>query len=160
MFNKFLQDILSTNSLINFLLLLLVFYFTFVVMMKLFNKKAIAITLGLTTSLLVIFYIKLEQLILLFNLYGTMGMLILILAPFLFCVFFIYSSNISSIFRKLFFIFYGITSIILFKNIKYISQENFTIISSLIILIIIAILFLDKKIENIISNENKFLRKY
>ncbi len=159
MINNYLSYILSTNSLINFLLFLIVFYFTYITTFRFFKQRGVAITLGLTTSLIAIFYIKPSELFFIFSAYGLTGAFVLIFAPFLFCLFFIYSSNLVSGMRKLFFIFYGIVTIFLLNDYGNLSPQDTTFITMLIILLLVIIIIFDKFIKNKITFPRKLINK-
>ncbi len=135
---------LTNELLIRALLFVLILSVTYFVLMRFLKNKGSAIVIGLVISLIAEYYLSYSQLELLTKIYGNMGITILLLVPFIIVFFFIYSSNISGLLRKMFWIFYGILTIFLLRE-----NELFTkFVMTLFILALLLILFLDKTIKN------------
>jgi len=90
--------------------------------------------------------------------YGAMGVAVLILIPFVIAFFFIYSSDIGGVLRKMFWVFYGIMSILLLQENGSFSSETTTSITLLIVFLVVIFLLFDTMIKNRI-NALKNLRK-
>ncbi len=135
---------LTNELLVRALLFVLILSVTYFVLMRFLKNKGSAIVIGLVISLIAEYYLSYSQLELLTKIYGNTGITILILVPFIIVFFFIYSSNIPGLLRKMLWIFYGIMTIFLLKE-----NELFTeFVMTLFILALILILFLDKIIKN------------
>lgn len=135
---------LTNELLIRALLFVLILSVTYFVLMRFLKNKGSAIVIGLVISLIAEYYLSYSQLELLTKIYGNMGITILLLVPFIIVFFFIYSSNISGLLRKMLWVFYGIMTIFLLRE-----NELFTeFVMALFILALLLILFLDKTIKN------------
>lgn len=151
---------LSNDLIIRVLIFLVIFAMTIQILRKtLFqDNKAISGIIALTIALMGAFYISYSQLEFIIQTYGIGGILILIFVPFLIAFFFIYSSNITGVLRKMFWIFYGIVTFVILQNNNTFSSETLTGISLLIIFLTIGIILLDKSIQsqfNTIKNLKK-----
>ena len=152
---------LTNNLLIKILLFILIFITLSEILKRFFKKqKAVAIVISLAISLIATFYISYEQIEFLGKSYGLIGAIILISVPSLVVFYFVYSSNLNEMFRKMFLIIYGVILIIIIQRSNNFSSESITTSTTLIIIVIIVILFLDKTIKNFINaKENlKFKR--
>lgn len=146
---------LTNELLIRALLFVLILSVTYFVLMRFLKNKGSAIVIGLVISLIAEYYLSYSQLELLTKIYGNTGITILILVPFIIVFFFIYSSNISGLLRKMLWVFYGIMTIFLLRE-----NELFTeFVMTLFILALILILFLDKTIKNKLTARRNFKRK-
>lgn len=135
---------LTNELLVRALLFVLILSVTYFVLMRFLKNKGSAIVIGLVISLIAEYYLSYSQLELLTKIYGNTGITILILVPFIIVFFFIYSSNIPGLLRKMLWVFYGIMTIFLLRE-----NELFTeFVMTLFILALIMILFLDKTIKN------------
>lgn len=138
---------LTNDLLIIALLFIVIFSITFYIFQKIFQKKGIAAIIGLTVSILSVFYLSDSQILLVIQTYGIMGSALLISIPFIIAFFFMYTSNITGVLRKMFFIFYGIISIMLLQKSNSISSETINYLTLVIILVTIIIFFLDNWIK-------------
>ncbi len=150
---------LSNDLLIRVLIFLVIFAMTIQILRKtLFQDKIISGIIALTVALMGAFYISYSQLEFIIQTYGIGGIIILIFVPFLIAFFFIYSSNITGVLRKMFWIFYGIVTFVILQKNNTFSSDTLTGISLLIIFLTIAIIFFDKSIQsqfNTIKNLKK-----
>jgi small-conductance mechanosensitive channel len=139
-----------TNDLLIKILLFILLFVTISEILKRFFKeqKAVAIVISLAISLLATFYISYEQINFLGKSYGLIGAIILIAIPSLIAFYFIYSSNMDSLFRKIFLIFYGIILITIIQGNVNFSLESITTSTTLIIIAITLIIIFDKTIRN------------
>jgi len=146
---------LTNELLIKLLLFVLILSVTYYALMRFLKNRGSAIIIGLVISLIALYYLSYSQLEFFNNLYGNTGIIVLILIPFIIVFFFIYSSNISGLLRKMFWIFYSILIIFLLKE-----NDSFTeSIMILFIFFIILVLFLDKTIKNMF-NTRRNLKKW
>ncbi len=149
---------LTNYLLVITLLFIIIFSTTFIIFNRIFQSKGIAAVIGLAVSILSVFYLSDSQSLLVFQTYGIMGSVLLISIPFIIAFFFMYTSDTTGILRKMFFVIYGIISIILLQKSNSISSKNITYLISIIILITIIIFFLDSWIKtrvNIYRNLKK-----
>ena len=131
---------LSTEVLLRTLLFVLVFFMVFEGMKRVIKDRKIAGVIGFSVSLIASFFITNDQLNTLFSNMGTLGIIVLIGFPFIIAFFFIYTINIKGIFRKLFWIAYGIMTIAILissENINTDISANLTILFSAIFIILI-----------------------
>lgn len=132
------------------LLFVLIFLLSFFVLRKFFKEEKISKIIAILISLLSIYFLKSEQYDFISNIYTVWGVIILMLIPFLIAFFFLYSSNISNIFRKTFwFFFFGLNFFIVQR--LDINPEISKNISIGIIIFGIIILIFDKTIKNKIN---------
>ncbi len=148
---------LTNELLIRALLFVLILSVTYFVLMRSLKNKGSAIVIGLVISLIAEYYLSYSQLELLTKIYGNMGITILLLVPFIIVFFYIYSSNIPGLLRKMLWIFYGIMTIFLLRE-----NELFTeFVMTLFILALLLILFLDKTIKNkLTARKNIKIKKW
>ncbi len=140
---------LSNDLLIKILIFLLIFIMAIQILRKtLFEDKIISGVIALTIALIGTFYISYSQLKFITQTYGITSIIILIIVPFLIAFFFIYSSNITGVLRKMFWVFYGIITFLILQENNTFSSETSMSISLLIIFLTIMIIFLDKSIQN------------
>ena len=140
---------LSNDLLIKILIFLLIFIMAIQILRKtLFEDKIISGVIALTIALIGTFYISYSQLKFITQTYGITSIIILIIVPFLKAFFFIYSSNITGVLRKMFWVFYGIITFLILQENNTFSSETSMSISLLIIFLTIMIIFLDKSIQN------------
>jgi CDP-diglyceride synthetase len=140
---------LSSDIILRILLFILLFVAISEILKRLFKEqKAVAIIISLAISLLATFYISYEQINFLGKSYGLIGAIILIAIPSLIAFYFIYSSNMDSLFRKIFLIFYGIILITIIQGNVNFSLESITTSTTLIIIAITLIIIFDKTIRN------------
>jgi hypothetical protein len=151
---------LSNELLIKSLLFILVFFLTFKALMRFSKNKKISTTIGLMVAILSVIYLSTSQLSLLFKTYGTTGIIVLISIPSLIAFFFIYSSEIAGGLRKIFWIIYGIATILILHQSNLFSLENTTSITIFIIFIIGIILLFDTTIKNQFSIGKHLKRAY
>ncbi len=150
---------LTNELLIKLLLFILILFVTFHSLMKFLKNKWVSAIIGLIISLTAIFYISYSQIHSLIQVYGITGMVLLISIPFVIVCFFIYSTNITGILRKIFLIFYGVVTILFLQNNNSFSSEIMTSITLIFIFVIIIILFLDKTIKNKFSAQKNLRRR-
>ena len=140
---------LSNDLLIKILIFLLIFIMAIQILRKtLFEDKIISGVIALSIALIGTFYISYSQLKFITQTYGITSIIILIIVPFLIAFFFIYSSNITGVLRKMFWVFYGIITFLILQENNTFSSETSMSISLLIIFLTIMIIFLDKSIQN------------
>lgn len=149
---------LSNELLIRLLVFISVFGISAPVLRKAFKERVISTMVALVISILATVYISFEQLSFLNNLYGITGMLVLLLVPFIIVFYFIYTSNIGSPIRKIFWVLYGIIAVFILQN-NLGNSINAGPIITAIIFLIITILLLDNVIKNKISSMRN-LKKY
>src|SRR3989344_216651 len=147
---------LTNDLLLKLLIFVLVFFATFQSLSKILKDKVSATIIGLIVSLLAVFYISYSQLDFLSKTYTLTGLIIIISIPFLIAFFFVYSSNFLGVFRKIFWIFFGIMSIALLQRNSLNPDSVANIILGIIVLIVVLLLF-DNKIKNYF-NTRKNLR--
>jgi len=139
---------LTTELLVRMLLFILTFVVVYEGIYKFMKDRMISAIIAISASLLAVFYISYSQLDILNKSYGIFGIILLSLIPFMVAFFFIYNAKIISIFRKIFWIFYGITIILILQNNNSISSETSTLLTVIFVLIIGCILLLDKTIKD------------
>ena len=150
---------LTNTLLIKLLLFILIFFVTFQSMMKFLKDRAVSAIIGLIISLTAIFYIPYSNIESLIQVYGITGIALLISIPFVIVCFFIYSTNITGILRKIFLIFYGAVTILFLQNNNSFSSEIITSITLIFIFVIVIILFLDTTIKNKFSARKNIRRR-
>lgn len=155
-----LTSLLTNEFLIEFLIFILVFFVTFQALKRIFKNKIVSIVIGLSVSLLCIFYLSYSNLNFLVKTYSLTGIIILTLVPFVIAFFFIYTSDISSLIRKMFWVFYGIIVILILQKNNFLSSETTTSVTLLIIFIIIVLLLLDVAIKNKLNVAKNLKRSY
>jgi|TARA_Y100000310_G_C20690313_1_gene821776 hypothetical protein len=139
---------LTNELLIQLLLFIIVFVITSQTLKRVFKDKTTPSIIALSVSLIATYYISNSQLDFLNITYSLTGIILLILIPFIIAFFFIYSSNINSLLRKMFWIFYGIIIIFLLQNKDILPFEISTLVTTLIIFLTIGIVLLDTIIKN------------
>ncbi|MEK6895381.1 MAG: hypothetical protein AABX48_02580 [Nanoarchaeota archaeon] len=151
---------ISNDLLIQTLLFLLLFITISQILKKslLKDKPTISIIISLVISLISIYYLSYSQLNFLAETYSLTGTIIFISIPFIIAFFFIYSTEVSSIIRKVFWIGYGMISFIIFSNNTNIPDSLKTTIDTVIVIITLAIVLFDNSIKNLI-NIRKNLRR-
>ena len=105
---KFISELLSTNTLLNFFLFFITFYITYKVLIKFLKQKKVAIIVGISAGLIAMYYIEFNELLFTFNLYGYTGTTLLLIFPLLFAIFFMYARSITQGIRKLFFFVFAV----------------------------------------------------
>ena len=138
---------LSNEFWIVFLLFLLIFLFTYQIIKRFFEKKAIYIVISLSISLLAVYYMTFQQVDFLSKVYTTWGVIILMLIPFIIAFFFIYLSTLGGVFRKVFWIFFFGLAFILAQKFQLNPVVSTNIRTGIIILGMILLIF-DKPIKN------------
>lgn len=149
---------LSNELLIKLLLFVLVFFVTSKVLTRFLKNRGVSVIIGLIISIFSVYFLSYSQLVFLMETYGAMGVAVLILIPFVIAFFFIYSSDIGGVLRKMFWVFYGIMSILLLQENGSFSSETTTSITLLIVFLVVIFLLFDTMIKNRI-NALKNLRK-
>ena len=141
---------LTNDLLIKILIFFLLFATLFPILKKtLFQEnKIVSGVIALAVALIGTFYLSNSQIDLINQIYGMGGILLLIFLPFLIVFFFIYSVNITGVLRKMFWVFYGIVTFMILQNNNNLSSENLTGFLLLIVFLTIAMIFLDKPIQN------------
>jgi len=139
---------ITTELLIRVLLFIIVFFVTFQAFSKFLKDRGVSIIVGLAVALISVFYVSYNQLSWLMLTYSAGGIAILILTPLVIALFFLYSSNINGVLRKMFWVFYSIMFIMLLQTNKTISSETTTLITTITIIAAITIIILDKTIKN------------
>jgi hypothetical protein len=111
--------------------------------------------------LIVTVYISYSELQWLKTLYAGTGVTILILAPSIVAFFFVYSTNINGLLRKMFWTFYAIMIILLLQtNVNLSSETTTSIILGTVLATVLLIMF-DTKIKNFFNTrKNLAKRKY
>src|SRR3989344_3001819 len=104
---------LTNELLIQILLFILVFFVTSHVLTKFLKNRGVSIIAGLVVSIFSVYFLSYSQIVFLMKTYGATGIAVLILVPFVIAFFFIYSSNIGGVLRKMFWVFYGVMNILL-----------------------------------------------
>ncbi len=135
----------------DFLVFLLILFATFIVCLKplsSFMKERISSTIASASiALMVSYFMTYSKVEIIKEIYST-GFIITALAiPTIMIFFFIYSSSIASTFRKAFWIIYGVMSVYLLSK----ANNPKTIIITITIILISAIILLDNKIKHLFS---------
>ena len=147
---------ISTDLLILLLFFILIFSFSLFTFRKFLKDRGIPLIASLAISLIATAYLSYSQFSFISKVYGLTGTLTLLLIPTVTLFFFIYSSNINNITRRLFWILYGIIMMSLLNR-NIISNSGTDLIKIGIIIITLLVLIFDKKIKNIF-NTKKNLR--
>jgi len=150
---------ITNDLLIKFLLFILFFSVSIILLRRTFLKdKVLSSVVALAISLMAIFYISYSQLDFITQTYTLTGMIILISIPYVIIFFFIYSSDIVGVLRKMVWIFCGVITLLLLQKNTSLSSEIITNISTIIVIIIIAIIILDKSIKNYFTTRKNLKR--
>jgi len=150
---------ITNDLLIKFLLFILFFSVSIIFLRRTFLKdKVLSSVVALAISLMAIFYISYSQLDFITQTYTLTGMIILISIPYVIIFFFIYSSDIVGVLRKMVWIFCGVITLLLLQKNTSLSSEIITNISTIIVIIIIAIIILDKSIKNYFTTRKNLKR--
>jgi xanthine/uracil permease len=145
------------NSLINYsLIFALIFILVFEALKRTLKEKQISAVIALCLSAIATFYFSYSQIKLIENIYSFWGIAFLFLIPFAIIFLFIYSTNISGVLRKIIWVAYGTTLIIILQKNK-IPVENSEVITPIILAIIIILVIADSWIKSTITT-NKNLR--
>ena len=147
---------ISTDLLILLLFFILIFSFSLFTFRKFLKDRGTPLIASLAISLIATAYLSYSQFSFISKVYGLTGTLTLLLIPTVTLFFFIYSSNINNITRRLFWILYGIIMMSLLNR-NIISNSGTDLIKIGIIIITLLVLIFDKKIKNIF-NTKKNLR--
>ena len=147
---------LSSELLINLLLLTAVFYFTFKAMMKFLNDKKLAFIIGICAAGLTIFYTRYNQEFITYATIGYAGFAILTLLPAIILFHTLYKSNLTGAMRKISWIGYSAIMIYLLHASPLSINPDINKITWTIILVTIALVLLDKKIKDNLSLKRHF----
>ena len=142
---------LSNELLVQVLLFVLVFFVTSYVLTKFLKNRGISIIVGLVVSIFSVYFLSYSQIILLMKTYGATGITVLILVPFVIAFFFIYSSDIGGVLRKMFWVFYGIMNILLLQEETSLSSDTTTSAAISIVFLVAILLLFDVTIKNKIN---------
>jgi len=134
-----------------FLFFLLILIVSLVILKRVFKENYTAIViLAMAISLLSIYYLSSSQINFLSLSYTMFGIILTIIIPFTITFFFIYHSDLSSTFRKVFWFFFFGVIIILVQN-SNIFQYQKIWISTGIVLFGLILIFFDNLIKKYIS---------
>jgi len=140
---------LSNEFLIRLLIFIIIFALSFQIVRKtLFKDKILSSVISITLSLIAAFYISPSQLDFITNSYGAAGILIILVIPYLIVFYLIYVSKIPSVLRKTTILFMGIITFAIIQNNEAISTDLATKALMILIVITLAFLLSDKKIQN------------
>ena len=149
---------ITDDLLVKILLFIVTFALSSFLLKRILKDKITPIVIAMCISLLAVFYASYSQWDFLYLTYSTTGIILLILIPFMIVFFFIYSSNISGVIRKMFWVFYSIVSVFVLQKSNALSPESITNLILLIILSASIIILFDNSIKNTFSIR-KNLRK-
>ena len=149
---------ITDDLLVKILLFIVTFALSSFLLKRILKDKITPIVIAMCISLLAVFYASYSQWDFLYLTYSTTGIILLILIPFMIVFFFIYSSNISGVIRKMFWVFYSIVSVFVLQNSNTFSPKSITNLILLIILSASIIILFDNSIKNTFSIR-KNLRK-
>lgn len=138
---------ITNEFLVRLLIFVLTLFVVFVLMNKFFENKAVATIIGLSIALLAAFYLSYDNIRFLGEVYGGIGALILILIPWFIAFFFIYSINVASALRRIFWLFFGFMTIVLTQNRQFFFQNIEDWILVIVILATSVLIIFDKKIK-------------
>ena len=138
---------LSSELLINLLLLTIVFYFTFKTMMKYLKDKKLAFIIAICAAGLTIFYTRYNQELFTYTTIGYAAFAILILLPTIMTFHILYKSKFSGGARKICWILYSSTLLLILHNSPYAINPDINKITWTIILAAIALVLFDNKIK-------------
>ncbi len=139
---------LTNEVLIQSLIFVVAFFVTFLAMNKFLKNKGLSIIIGIVIAMFALLYLDYSRMSSIFNIYGMTGVIILIFVPLVVAFFFIYSSEIVGILRKLFWIFYGVMNIMILQKNNYYSSETITFIILLLAFIFGILVIFDRAIKN------------
>lgn len=149
---------LSNDIFIGALSFILVFFVARYALKRILRNNSASIIASAAVALLATVYLTGSQLDFLALNYGYAGTIILMLVPLIIVFFFLYSSNINSPIRKLFWIAYGIIIFVLLENNKTIFPDRTTFLAIIFILVIACLVLFDTFIKNKL-NELKNLKE-
>ena len=142
---SFLTDSIFVNALLFLLIFIVVFQALRRILFK--DNKPISAIISLVIATLAVWYMSQSQTEFFGKAYSTIGAIILITLPAVIIFFFIYTSEIKMIGRRLIWIFYSIISIYIFSGYsQFVTEINMKIIIG-IVLVTIVILLLDNTIK-------------
>ena len=141
---------LSSEFLINLLILIVVFYFVFKGMMKYLKDKKLSFLIAICAAGLAIFYLRYNQEFITYATIGYAGFAILILLPTIIIFHTLYKSVPSSGLRRGAWIAYGTAIIYFLHNSQFVINPDINKITWTVIITTALLVLLDNKIkENI-----------
>ena len=142
---------LTDDLLVKILLFIVTFSLSSFLLKRILKDKITPIVIAMCISLLAVFYASYSQWNFLYLTYSATGIILLIFIPFIIVFFFIYSSNISGVIRKMLWVFYSIVSVFVFGKNEFLSPESTTNYILLIILLAVVIILFDNLIKTIFN---------
>jgi len=140
---------LLNNRLISVLIFLLIFIIVIQLLRKTILKdKVISGIIALTVALLGVFYMSSSQFNFITQTYSLAGTILLIAIPYLIIFFFLYSSGLIGLLRKMSWVFVGILTFMFIQNNNSLTSETTANITVGIVLITIFLLLFDNKIKD------------
>ena len=119
---------LTNEFLIRVLIFILVCFISFTALFKVFGERGVSLIISMVISIFAVFYLSPEQIIFAGKTYGFMGIFVALLIPLMIVFFFIYMSELRTGFRRFFWVFYGIMSLVLFQSVNNLSSDNSTLV--------------------------------
>jgi|SRR3989344_3042059 len=149
---------ITTEALVKTFIFVAMYSIAYQVSIKMIREKGLAIIIGFVVATLATVYTSVPQAIFEANTLGTTGYILLFLLPSLIAFLFIYFSEINSLLRKMFWVFYAIILISLLNNMANLPSQTITSLILAIVVLLVIILFLDTPIKNKVT-AMKHLRK-
>ena len=145
------QQYLSSEFLINLLILIIVFYFVFKGMMKYLKDRKLSFVIAICASGLTIFYLRYNQEFIVYTTIGYAGFAILFLLPTIIIFHILYKSVSSSGIRKASWIVYGTAMLYFLHNSPFAINPDINKITWTVVITTILLVLLDKMIEKNIT---------
>jgi len=140
---------LTNELLIRALVFILACFISFLAANRIFrNNRGISLIVGLVVGLFAMLYLDYSRLMMVFDVYGMMAVLLLVFLPALLLFYFLYTSNIDGVIRKMFWIFYGVLSIALISRTDRFDTETGTFIIIIIVAVLGFFVLFDKWVKN------------
>ena len=150
------MEYLSSEFLLNLLILTIVFYLVYKAMFKYLNNKKLAFVIGICAAGITIFYTRYNQELFTYTNLGYTGFAILILLPTIILFHLIYKSNFTGTIRKISWIVYILIVLYLLHNSSFAISPDITKITTIIIIATILLVLLDKIIKENIDLKKNF----
>jgi hypothetical protein len=150
--------ILSTEMVALALLAVVTFVISSMALIKTTRDKKTSMLIALIISIFTVVYVSYSQLQLVALIQGIGGMAVLMLIPFIIAFFFMYNSEIAGVLRKMFWIFFGIMTVVLLQTTN-LYPEMINIMTLSTIVIIGSLVIFDKNIKDW-YNARKNLRRH
>lgn len=147
---------LSTEFLINLLILIIVFYFVFKGMMKYLKDRKLAFVIAICAAGLAIFYMRYDQRFFTFVIGGYAGFAILFLLPTIIIFHTLFRSSMPSGLRRAAWIVYGTAIVYFLHNSQFIINPDINKITWTVIIVTIILVLFDRKIKENLAIKRHF----